>query len=1086
MSRHLDIVLILLEECDTKGAEMCTMRITRGLKAYIKEQYHTKMGEGLNILTAAASYPRDRQTVDDLLTRVNNVRNYLDVSKHRFISVFTYQLFSILLLIVTFAFASDIELQRARQLKAGGIYLEAAAAYEKHLEANPDDNEARIELVLLLIDINRIPQAEIHVNELKKRDVKDPRLENAYFIVSQYRKSIQEAREKELKQNADDNAKSKVEYARLLAEMGKLDEALSEYNKYLANYPRDDAVRLEMAKRLAWNERYSECGVQISIILSHNPKDADALVLKGDIARWQGDDNTAVEMYKAALNAKPGFKAASKRLDEIYDQPAFREQRSKAAAEQNPGGPALLDLAEFYIEVNRIFEAEDLIRQRLTAYPDDTKAQRLLEIVKAAEKVYYGRRVKELESILVKTPRDYTANLELARLKRDLKDYQEAIRYFDKYVEHYPDDFIVRRERALILKLLKRTPEAVSEYRRLAAVKPDDRELRLELGEALLDDDRYLEEARMLFSSEKENTPDDPRVLLGLADAQRRLGNFPAARVIYENSLAQNPDLERAKEGLRTMETDKGLQIRNLERMLTIDSQDDATRRELVMLLLKVDRDFDAEKQAEILAQKNPDNDYDRDLLAEVKDARRKRLKRELAEVEGELALDPFNRDKRLKYAKLLASDGQKDKALKQYSILYEQNPDNPEVSMRLAEYLATEGDLEKAGRIYSDLVDKDRDNYEYRVRYAQTMSWLGEYEEAEKQYRIALTLDSDGIEAVIGLADTKRWRGEVMAAHDDYRRALEIDPDNEDAKKGLKALYGRGIPSLFITSSLQKDNETFRLSESRAGLNYKWNYNIFGEAGIGTVDLYQANRAQVSNAADNGSFVFGNIQWKYDRNTSIGGGLRNYFMGKRNSLAYSVFFERNLSEATEVNYLLARLEYVSQPAVFEIASTDGLYTWEENLITDRGTIFLNYQDNPKWYLNGRYSFIGITDGNDRNHGILEGGYILKSEITAGLTYETVSSSREVEGYWTPSSGFESVVIWGKIQGEDKQLSYSLRGAIGRVLSTNDPTYQIYGTLDYRASKVVGLSLAGSALVTTRKDGRYQYQAIMGRVSFNI
>ena len=77
-SRHMDKVVVLLEDSDRKGAQAFARRVAGELKTGLLEKLNIQVDKHINLLTAIGIYPEDADNVTDLITEVTDVpRNFL-------------------------------------------------------------------------------------------------------------------------------------------------------------------------------------------------------------------------------------------------------------------------------------------------------------------------------------------------------------------------------------------------------------------------------------------------------------------------------------------------------------------------------------------------------------------------------------------------------------------------------------------------------------------------------------------------------------------------------------------------------------------------------------------------------------------------------------------------------------------------------------------------------------------------------------------------------------------------------------------------------------------------------------------------
>lgn len=104
-------------------------------------------------------------------------------------------------------------------------------------------------------------------------------------------------------------ADMRLRLARSLAWAGRHDDAARMYGDYLAARPEDAGARFERARQLAWGDSagHAEAGAELTRLVAAEPAHAEALKLLGDLARWRGEYDVALDRYRRAAAADPSL-----------------------------------------------------------------------------------------------------------------------------------------------------------------------------------------------------------------------------------------------------------------------------------------------------------------------------------------------------------------------------------------------------------------------------------------------------------------------------------------------------------------------------------------------------------------------------------------------------------------------------------------------------------------------------------------------------------------------------------------------------------------------------------------------------------
>lgn len=120
-------------------------------------------------------------------------------------------------------------------------------------------------------------------------------------------------------------------------------------------------------------------------------------------------------------------------------------------------------------------------------------------------------------------------------------DLAGASDFYQRALNHDPNNFQARKRIAEIMEKTGREDLAVEEYRALAKLKPRDSEIYRNLGRVLLALEKPAE-AREAYMKALSITDDDAKAINGLAIALDRMGEHEAAQKRYEAALKIEPE----------------------------------------------------------------------------------------------------------------------------------------------------------------------------------------------------------------------------------------------------------------------------------------------------------------------------------------------------------------------------------------------------------------------------------------------------------------------------------------------------------------------------------------------------------------
>lgn len=318
------------------------------------------------------------------------------------------------------------------------------------------------------------------------------------------------------------------------------------------------------------------------------------------------DQTPSVATYQAPAQAKPEADAADRSksyfhdgMAAIYEDEAVASGRPefvahsieeyKAALNADPTSPSLNNaLADLYLRVGRVKEAESTARTLLKSSPDDLDAHKLLgriflrQLSEAQNAVsssspsgnVLDEAIAEFQKILSLQPKDVEdhmilgqlyavrhesakaeeqyklarsiepdsedAILNLARLYAENNDVAKAA----KVIEDVPQqDRTAKMESALgtAYDQLKQPKDAIAAYQRALDLDPADVRSINALAQALLNDNQ-LDAALKQYKNLSEADPDDIGSLIHISEIQRRQGKYEDALTTIRTAVKKDPD----------------------------------------------------------------------------------------------------------------------------------------------------------------------------------------------------------------------------------------------------------------------------------------------------------------------------------------------------------------------------------------------------------------------------------------------------------------------------------------------------------------------------------------------------------------
>lgn len=270
------------------------------------------------------------------------------------------------------ATGSGVALRRARERLDRGHWFEAVELLSTHLEAEPDDHEARYLLARGLFRLERFDDAVEETLKLPAEAL--PHGSRRRYLLLRLRMQ----RVRQLDWNDHDAV---LAFARLCARMESYDRAVQAY-RYLLSKAENPDFRRELATMLFWSGQYDEALNSWSRYVEDRPDDASARHGLGQVLIALGRIEAAERELAHALRLEPQVEAV--RLDyarvmiwlDRLDQ-ADRLLQALMATGTHPVEARLLR-ADLWLRQNRVEDAYALLLEAAADAPDDQRLQQRL------------------------------------------------------------------------------------------------------------------------------------------------------------------------------------------------------------------------------------------------------------------------------------------------------------------------------------------------------------------------------------------------------------------------------------------------------------------------------------------------------------------------------------------------------------------------------------------------------------------------------------------------------------------------------------------------------------------------------------
>src|SRR4051812_13302967 len=310
--------------------------------------------------------------------------------------------------------------------------------------------------------------------------------------------------------------------AKLAADDGRFDEALSRMDKLVSKTPQNAVLLYERALILIDASKVDAAETELRKVVTLQPNFYDAERVLGRVLLDRaGTDKSKVD---EAL---------------VHLQAAFRIYPDDLAT-----GMAI---SQIYLASGRPAEAEKVIASMLERAPDQrglnyAYAQVLTKLGRGAEAIKYLERAVEVD------PTFGLAIQQLVDIYQSTGEWQKAADVLQPLLNDEPSNLDLQRQQAYFYLRAGMPEKARARFVSLLAADPKDTRTQYYLAESLSDLERY-DEADKIYRQLLEKTPDDPDVLASFGLTQVGRKKYDEAAKTFRTLLA----VRDIPEGVQTL-----------------------------------------------------------------------------------------------------------------------------------------------------------------------------------------------------------------------------------------------------------------------------------------------------------------------------------------------------------------------------------------------------------------------------------------------------------------------------------------------------------------------------------------------------
>ncbi|MFB6350894.1 MAG: tetratricopeptide repeat protein [Bradymonadaceae bacterium] len=384
---------------------------------------------------------------------------------------------------------------------------------------------------------------------------------------------------------------------------------------------------------------------------------------------------------------------------------------------------------------------------------------------------------------------------ELEHRKKAISDFETALEHVDKRARKQK----ILRKLADLAFQQHQWDRAVSYYKRLIEMDPNNQYLRMEFAQVLVKHNRF-EEAITQYDKMLELPGRDPKAK---ATTLRDMGD------VYEKMDKPDKAVETYRKAMDLMRSSHWLHDELRKRVIDVYRQDDRLA-ELVeeyesrwgspnysqsLLLGKLSDEIGEEKQAleyfRRATRLRPGEADPRKRAIEIL-RRRGEDKKAIAEYKKLIRAVPDESRYQFELVRLYFQLGQRDKGVELLDKIKQRFRGQPSVYVTLADtYMRYEME-DEALATYRKLVEMEPDNESYILSLGESYYRAGKMEKAVETWKRLLDSSLDKAYAHARLGQVFSEHGMTERGVRNYRKAVELRPDDLSIRRGLASTYER------------------------------------------------------------------------------------------------------------------------------------------------------------------------------------------------------------------------------------------------------------------------------------------------------
>ncbi len=478
----------------------------------------------------------------------------------------------------------------------------------------PNDASQRLRLAQYYSRLNHLDESERVLREGVKTLPGDTNLKIALVQFLNARRG-KDAATTELAAMIDKEPKNnelKFAQAQLFVQAKEFDKAESAYRSIIAANDSGAAgitARDSLAALLIQNGDTAGAQKLLSEVLTKNPRDNEALVMRGNLALQSKDPKSAIADLRSVLRDQPNSIGVMRTLARAHlanSEPELAEETMRRALEVNPKDPAArLDLASLLTQLGKPAQAKPVVDELVKQEPGNLQALDLQFHADLATNDFTDAKTAA-DAILALQPKEAVSSFYEGIVAEAQKRPEDALRFYSAALAIHPDAAEPLERLCHVLATTNRTPEA---FKRLADVDAHYPQLpyAANIKGQILAEAHHPAEAKAAFGTAIERAPKWQVAYQNLVRTQVEDKDLPGAAATLQQAIKQvdHPDAFRVELAAifeKLGKPDEAMQV--YDSALQIDPHSDVAANNLAMLLITYKKDQPSLSRAKELTQR--------------------------------------------------------------------------------------------------------------------------------------------------------------------------------------------------------------------------------------------------------------------------------------------------------------------------------------------------------------------------------------------------------------------------------------------------------------------------------------------------